>query len=159
MFKIPEASRGLVQSFAQACLNLRHYRPDNILVHLSQRLLSPGVICDSSLIQLGFPTSLEIQKNLSKVVCLWNMTHHPLQPGQWLSAFQSSEHELPTRLLLIPFSHHTSSQFCKARRFGRDCWCDEKKELAMNTQQELTLKASSVGSLTFSGVCFGKFSL
>ena len=58
MFKIPEASRGLVKSFAQACLNLRHYQVDNILVHLSQRLLSPEVICDFSLSQLGIPTSL-----------------------------------------------------------------------------------------------------
>ena len=58
MFKLPEPSRGLVKSFAQACLNLRHCRPDNILAHLSQRLLSPGVIYDSSLSQLGFPTSL-----------------------------------------------------------------------------------------------------
>ena len=54
---------------------------------------------------------------------------------------------------IIPFSHHTSSQFCKARRFSRvvppgrnvvlcktDCLCDEKKELAVATQQELTLK-------------------
>ena len=31
--------------------------------------------------------------------------------------------------LLIPFSHHASSQFL---RFAKtDCWCDEKKELAM----------------------------
>ena len=95
MFKIPEALRGLVKSFAQACLNLRHYRPDNILVHLSQRLLSPRVLCNSSLSQLGFPTSLapflsgNPKKNLPKVVCLWNMTHHLLQPGQWLLAFSA----------------------------------------------------------------------
>ena len=60
MFKIPEASRGLVKSFPQACPNLRHYRPDNFLVRLSQGLLSPGVICNFFLSQLEFPTSLAL---------------------------------------------------------------------------------------------------
>ena len=119
MFKIPEASRELVKSFAQACLNLRHFRADKILVNLSQRLLSPGVICDSSLSLLGFPTSLVPflsgnQKNLPKVVCLWKMTHHPLQLGGcWL--FQPS-----------------------------GSWASNK--------------ASTVRSMAFSGVRFGKFS-
>ena len=66
---------------------------------------------------------------------------------------------------IILFSHHTSSQCCKARRFDRvapailkwlgqpgrnvvpcntDCWCGEKKVLAMNTQQEPTLKNEDV---------------
>ena len=99
------------------------------------------------------------------------------------------------QVMIILFSHHTSSQCCKARRFrpgypshfqvsnrtfqivleripvdlkrlafsfsvaltwkwlgqpGRnvvlcntDCWCDEKKVLAMNTQQEPTLKSGN----------------
>ena len=34
-------------------------------------------------------SSQEIKKNLPKVVFLWNMTHHPLQPGQWLMALQA----------------------------------------------------------------------
>ena len=35
-------------------------------------------------------SSQEIKKNLPTVVwCLWNMTHHPLQPGQWLLAFSA----------------------------------------------------------------------
>ena len=93
MFKIPEASRRTVKSFALACLNnLRHYWPDNILVHLSQRLLSPGVICDSSLSQLGFPTSLvlfssqEIKKTFQKsyVYVLWLTIHYSLNSGCWL---------------------------------------------------------------------------
>ena len=60
MFQIPKAfrSRGLVKSFPRARLNLWHYRSDSILVYLSQGLLSPGVICDSSLSQLGLLISL-----------------------------------------------------------------------------------------------------
>ena len=60
-------------------------------------------------------SSQEIKRDLPKVVCLWNMTHHPLQPGQWLLAFQPS-----------------------------GSWASNK--------------ASTVGSLAFSEVRFGKFS-
>ena len=74
---------------------LQFVRRENILVHLWQGLLSPGVIRDFLWVSLDFQpswhlSSQEIQKHPPKVVCLWKMTQHPLQPGQWLIALQAS---------------------------------------------------------------------
>ena len=132
MFKIPEASRGLVKSFAQACLNLRHNRPDNILIHLSQRLLSPGVNCDSTLSQLGFSTSLAPflsgnQKKSSKSRMFTKYDWPSITAWTVVVGFFSHQgHELPTRLLDL-------LQLC------------------------ISSQASTVGSLAFSEVRFGKF--
>ena len=117
MFKIPEASRGLVKSFAQACL--RHFRTrfwsishnGFFLPELSATLLW---VC------------LDFQRP-------WHFSSHELK-----KIFQKSY--VYKRWLTIHYS------------LDSDCW------LFQPSGSWVSNKASTVRSLAFSGVCFGKIS-
>ena len=81
---------------------------DNILVHLLQGRLSPGVICDFKFLWVildfqppwrTFP--LRKSKTIfqkSYVYEIWLLIHYSLDSGWWLC--RNPDHELPTRLLL-----------------------------------------------------------
>ena len=96
MFKIPEASRGLVKSFALACLNLRLPGRSTFLSISHKDFFLPELSVILLWVSLDFQrpwhlSSQEIKKNLPKVVFLWKLwliIHYSLENGCWL--FQPS---------------------------------------------------------------------